>query len=124
MAGKEDFYSAENLESILAAMEDNLFEQNEDFSVQIGEVVGELGENQHACSLSCDQCDKICKTQRGFIWHLTQQPKNITNSLLHWSLLNNGSSHISVILCLHSDSWTCLLPSLHTSLLPPIPFIF
>ena len=61
MAGKEDFYSGENLEAILAAMEDNLLNQNEDFSAQIDEVVGELGGNQPACSFSCDQCDKICK---------------------------------------------------------------
>ena len=69
MAGKEDFYSGENLEDILAAMEDNLLEQNEGFSAQIDEVVGELGENQPACSFSCDQCDKICKTQRGLARH-------------------------------------------------------
>ena len=70
MAGKEDFYSGENLEAILAAMEDNLLDQNEDFSAQI-DGVGELGENQPACSFSCDQCDKICKTQRGLTRHKT-----------------------------------------------------
>ena len=69
MAGKEDFCSGENLEAVMAAMEDNLFDQNEDFNPQIDEVVGELGENQPACSFSCDHCDKICKTQRGLTRH-------------------------------------------------------
>ena len=55
MAVKEVFYSGKNLEAVLASMED--------FSAQIGEVV-EMRENQPACSFSCDQCDKICKTQR------------------------------------------------------------
>ena len=69
MAGKEDIYSVQNLEAVLAAMEEDLLDQNEDFSAQIDEVVGELGENQPACSFSCDQCDKICKTQRGLTRH-------------------------------------------------------
>ena len=33
-------------------MDDNLFEHNEDISVQIDEVVKEMGENQLACSFS------------------------------------------------------------------------
>ena len=59
MAGKEDFYSGKNLEAVLTAMEDNLFDQNEVISAQIDEVVEEMRENQLACSFSCDQCDKI-----------------------------------------------------------------
>ena len=52
MTGKEDFYSGENLEAVLAAMEDNLFDQNEDFIAQIDAVVEEMGENQPTCSFS------------------------------------------------------------------------
>ena len=69
MAGKVDFYSGETLEAILAAMEDNLFEQDEDITAQIDEVVEAMEENQPVCRFSCDQCDKICKTQRGLRRH-------------------------------------------------------
>ena len=64
MSSKEKVYSGENLEAILAVMEVNLFEQNEDFSAEIYEIEDEIGETQPACSFSCDQCDKIRKTQQ------------------------------------------------------------
>ena len=40
----QDFYSGENLETFFPTMEDNLFDQNEDISAQIDEVVGEMRE--------------------------------------------------------------------------------
>ena len=87
MAGKVDFYSGETLEAILAAMEDNLFVQDEDITAQIDEVVEAMEENQPVCRFSCDQCDKICKTQRDLRRHKSTKffifGKYISGSVCH-----------------------------------------
>ena len=47
MAEKKDFYSGENLEALLTAVEDNLFDHNEDINAQIDEVADEMKISMH-----------------------------------------------------------------------------
>ena len=51
-----------SLEAILSAIDDNILEENEEFTSEINTV-------------SCDLCDKVCKTQRGLTRHRNSKHK-------------------------------------------------
>ena len=69
MAGMEDFYSEEDFDAILAAIEDNLLEENKEFSSPVDLLVEEVEHHHPATEFSCDECDKVCKTSRGLTRH-------------------------------------------------------
>ena len=70
MAGvNEDFYFGDDMEAILSAIDDNLLEENEEFTSEITAVIEEVGDHQPALGFPCDSCDKVCKTQRGLTRH-------------------------------------------------------
>ena len=64
IGGMEDFYSEEDFDAILAAIEDNLLEENKEFS-PVDLLVEEVEHHHPATVFSCDECDKVCKTSRG-----------------------------------------------------------
>ena len=60
----EDFYSEEDFDAILAAIEDNLLEENKEFSSPV-DLLGEEVEHHHpATEFSSDECDKVCKISK------------------------------------------------------------
>ena len=65
----EDLYSAEDFDAILAAIEDNLLEENKEFSSPVDLLVEEVEHHHPATEFSCDECDKVCKTTRGLTRH-------------------------------------------------------
>lgn len=65
---QEDFYTGEDLEAILSALEEDLLEQDTEFTLEIDNIVEEMGKERPS-AFQCDLCDKICKTQRGFTRH-------------------------------------------------------
>ena len=69
MAGMEDLYSEEDFDAILAATEDNLLEENKEFSSPVDLLVEEVEHHHPATEFSCDECDKVCKTSRGLTRH-------------------------------------------------------
>ena len=64
----EDFYSEEDFDAILAAIEDNLLEENKEFS-PVDLLVEKVEHHHPATEFSCDECDKVCKTSRGLTRH-------------------------------------------------------
>ena len=65
MAGMEDFYSGEDFDAILSAIEDNILEDDELCAVPVNEVVEEVSVGVNVEEFACDQCEKTCKTKRG-----------------------------------------------------------
>jgi len=81
MAGMEDFYSGEDLDAILSAIEENILEGTEDYeeyAVPVNEVVEEVSGVDNTSSFHCDKCDKVCKTSRGLTRHKNAKHKDST----------------------------------------------
>ena len=76
MAGMEDFYSGEDLDAILLAIEDNILEDVELYAVPVNEVVEEVSAGVNVDKFSCDQCEKTCKTKRGLSRHKNTKHKD------------------------------------------------
>ena len=76
MAGMEDFYSGEDLDAILLAIEDNILEDDELYAVPVNEVVEEVSAGVNVDKFSCDQCEKTCKTKRGLSRHKNTKHKD------------------------------------------------
>ena len=58
MAGVEDFYSGEDLDAILLAIEDNILEDDELYADPVNEVVEEVLTGVNVDKFSCDQCER------------------------------------------------------------------
>ena len=75
MAGMEDFYSGDDLDCILAVIEDDLLEKNEEITGEVNNVVEESVDIPPDKWFHCDQCDKVCKTIRGLTRHINAKHK-------------------------------------------------
>ena len=80
MAGMEDFYSGEDFDAILLAIEDNILEDNETYAVPVNHIVEEVSDVDKASSFRCDQCEKVCKTSRGLTRHKNTKHKDPNDS--------------------------------------------
>ena len=74
-AVKEDYFFGDDLEAILSAIDDNILDENEEFTSEINAVVEEIGDHPPSSGFSCDLCDKVCKTQRGLTRHRNSKHK-------------------------------------------------
>ena len=76
MAGMEDFYSGEDFDAILSAIEDKILEDDELCAVPVNEVVEEVSVGVNVEEFACDQCEKTCKTKRGLTRHKNTKHKD------------------------------------------------
>ena len=71
----EDFYTGDDLDCILAVIEDDLLEKNEEITGEVNNVVGEIVDIPPDKWFHCDQCDEVCKTTRGLTRHINAKHK-------------------------------------------------
>ena len=72
-AAKEDSY---DLEAILSAVNNNLLDENQEFTSELNAVVEKVGVHPQSVGFSCDICDKVCKTLRGLTRHRNSKHNN------------------------------------------------
>ena len=65
----EDFLYGDDLDAVLAAVEDNLLEENAGFTLELDNVTEEIGESESWDGFQCNLCTKICKSKRGLMRH-------------------------------------------------------
>ena len=65
----EDFLVGDDLDLILAMLEEDIPIDNEDFVAEVDSFVGEVIEASPDAEFSCEQCSKVCKTKRGLTRH-------------------------------------------------------
>ena len=66
----EDFLVGDDLDVILALLEEDSREENKDFISDVNSVVEELCEVPPASGFAYDFCEKVCKCKRGFSRHM------------------------------------------------------
>ena len=70
MAGQEeDFFSGEDFDAILAAIEDNTLVESEEINAELCRVVNEIEEEPSDISFKCEKCCKVCKSKQGLSRH-------------------------------------------------------
>ena len=65
----EDFLVGDDLDLILAMLEEDIPIDNEDFVAEVDSFVGEVIEASPDAEFSCKQCSKVCKSKRGLTRH-------------------------------------------------------
>ena len=80
MAGMQDFYSGEDLDAILTAIDDDLLEESEELSHEIDAIVAEVSEIQPNAEYLCDLCPKVYKTKHGLTRHKQVKHANESQS--------------------------------------------
>ena len=69
----EYFLIGDDLDVILSLIEEDILVEDDGFTAEVEEIV----ENQPSNSFSCDQCDKVCKTQRGLTRHKNTKHREV-----------------------------------------------
>ena len=68
MAG-EDFYAGEDLEAILAAIDEDVWDKDDEFNAEINSLLVNIEEEPSQSGFKCDMCEKVCKSKQGFSRH-------------------------------------------------------
>ena len=71
----EDLFFGDDLHAVLAAVVDNLLEEDAGFILQLDNVTEEVGESQSSTVFKCNLCPKIYKSKRGFTQHVNTKHK-------------------------------------------------
>ena len=61
----EDFLVGDDLDAVLALLEEDILRESEEFVGEVENIVGELNEFTPHAGFHCDLCEKICKGNRG-----------------------------------------------------------
>ena len=65
----EDFLVGDDLDAVLALLEEDVLEESEEFVGEVENIVGELNECTPHAGFHCDLCEKVCKSNRGLTRH-------------------------------------------------------
>ena len=65
----EDCLSGDDCVAILTIISEDCFEEVEELSAQVSDIVKEVELPKAAARFPCDNCDKICKIKRGLRMH-------------------------------------------------------
>ena len=60
----EDFLAGDDYEAILTIISEDCFEEVEEINAQVSDIVKEVEVPKEAARFPCDNCHKICKTER------------------------------------------------------------
>ena len=69
MAYQEDFYTGEDLEAILEAIDKEIWDKDVEFTAEIDVLVWEIEEKPSRSGVKCEKCEKLCKSKQGLLRH-------------------------------------------------------
>ena len=58
----EDFLVGDDLDAVLALLEEDILGESEEFVGEVENIVGELNEFTPHAGFHCDLCEKVCKS--------------------------------------------------------------
>ena len=77
----EDFLVCDDMDDILSLIEEDIIAwEDENFVVEVNDIVGQLNETTPDSGFPCELCEKVCKSQHGLTRHKnTKQQQQIIN---------------------------------------------
>ena len=77
MAEKDDFLVGSDLEAVLDLIEEDLFNEDEEFSTYFNDIVKSNEEASLEKKFGCTLCEKICKSKQGLSRHMNCKHKDV-----------------------------------------------
>ena len=71
----EDFFNGDDLDCILDIIDEDFVEESEEFNAELDELISDISGDSTSVNFSCNQCDKVYKTMRGFYRHTNVRRK-------------------------------------------------
>ena len=65
----EDFFVCDDMDAILSLLGEDIAREDEDFVVEVNNIVGQLNETTPDSGFPCELCKKVCKSQHGLTRH-------------------------------------------------------
>ena len=65
----EDLLVGDDLDAVLALLEEDILGESEEFVGEVENIVGELNEFTPHAGFHCNLCEKVCKSNRGLTRH-------------------------------------------------------
>ena len=84
MAG-EDFYAGEDLEAILAAIDEDILDKDGEFNAEINSVLVNIEEEPSQRGFKWDTCEKVCKSIQGLSRHQNAKHRETQREEVHVS---------------------------------------
>ena len=70
MAASSDFFTGDDLDDLFSLIDGGFLDGDVPFNQEIDGIVAEVASNEEStASFQCDQCEKVCKSQRGLTRH-------------------------------------------------------
>ena len=69
VAISEDFLVCDDMDAILSLIEEDIAWEDENFVVEVNNIVGQLNETTPDSRFPCELCEKVCKSQHGLTRH-------------------------------------------------------
>ena len=69
MACQEDFYVGEDLEAILAAIDEDIWDNDDGFNAEIDSLISDIEKEPSQIRFKCEKCKKVCKSKQGLSRH-------------------------------------------------------
>jgi hypothetical protein len=70
-----DFLVGEDLDCIMDIIDDDFVESNEEFNLELNELLSDVTFDLSSANFSCNTCDKVYKTKRGLSRHIYNSPR-------------------------------------------------
>ena len=65
MACQEDVYVGEDLEAILAAIDEDIWDNDDGFNAEIDSLISDIEKEPSQIGFKCEKCKKVCKSKQG-----------------------------------------------------------
>ena len=82
----EDYFTSDDLDCILDIINEDFAEESEEFNAELDELLSDITCHSTSVNVSCNQCDKVCKTKQG-----CSKPTNVKHPQL---VLKNCASSV------------------------------
>ena len=66
MAASGDYFTGDDLDDLFTLIDGGFLDDNDEFNQEIDHIATEVASNEENISrFKCNQCEKVCKSQRG-----------------------------------------------------------
>ena len=96
----DDFLVCDDMDVILSLIEEDIAWEDENFIVEVNNIVGQLNETTPDSGFPCELCEKVCKSQHGLTRYKTPSTNNKFQPLLLPLLIARKSQKRSFAHCI------------------------
>ena len=77
MTYQEDFYTGEDLEAILEAIDKEIWDKHVEFTAEIDVLIWEIEEKPSKTGFKCEKCEKLYKFKQGLLRHQNSKHRKV-----------------------------------------------